>query len=323
MNRALAMIDTFFYFKSNRLVKGSTLRLTLSFVTRSVHSSETEIRKRTASFSYWRIAVWWPSFADEKLDRMERKNRVEYVLNEKTIGFYRISSMTCSSSERYSIVLNDELVSNYSSTQMDFSLALPDRSLTMSWEHLDVGVNVTPPSRSRTTANQIIETNKLLLNVFGHVVPGQILAIMGSSGAGKIFMLLPTIHSDESIFRKDDTAQCLKWSGFFKSPRIRDYLSQWPASRWYVDYRWLRVMKKDHFRNHTSQCLWLHRTARFIYRIDDCPWAFDLSSEKQRFSSIWISFEHHLSFSNTRLCFACRRIPINIAMTVLLTCWKS
>jgi len=60
--------------------------------------------------------------------------------------------------------------------------------VTLSWEHVDVFVN--PPSRGCCRGpDPSVPTKQVLRDVYGHVAPGTLLAIIGASGSGKTTLL--------------------------------------------------------------------------------------------------------------------------------------
>jgi hypothetical protein len=80
---------------------------------------------------------------------------------------------------------------NYQSTAIDVSSSandhlIVDHPLTMSWRDINVSADVISRNRGwfKRKKNEVTITKQLLFNVSGHAVPGKIIAIMGSSGAG-------------------------------------------------------------------------------------------------------------------------------------------
>ena len=81
---------------------------------------------------------------------------------------------------------------NYQSTAIDISSSANDHlfvdyPLTMSWQDINVSANVISRNHGwfKRKNNEVTITKQLLFNVSGHAVPGKIVAIMGSSGAGR------------------------------------------------------------------------------------------------------------------------------------------
>ena len=90
---------------------------------------------------------------------------------------------------------------------------------SLSWSHLRVeiqGPNL--PSRLLASGLQTFKQNKqkhepsvLLCDITGMAQQGQVLAIMGTSGAGAFF-LENFLYSDSFEFRKDNIDESIKWS---------------------------------------------------------------------------------------------------------------
>ncbi|CAF0783372.1 unnamed protein product [Adineta steineri] len=58
----------------------------------------------------------------------------------------------------------------------------------MSWQQLNVTIDIIPRNNKWfKQSKNVLFTKQLLANLNGHAVPGKIVAIMGSSGAGISF----------------------------------------------------------------------------------------------------------------------------------------
>ena len=120
------------------------------------------------------------------------------------------------SNERRPLVLDDEIDANYQSTTVDIpssasGQATVHQPLTMSWQHVNANVDI----RSRRggwfkRTKTITLTKPLLFGVTGHATAGNIVAIMGSSGAGIDYY--QKRFQTKINFRKNNFTQSIEWS---------------------------------------------------------------------------------------------------------------
>ena len=135
--------------------------------------------------------------------------------------------------ERRAIVDEDDVKSDYRSTAIRLtSKKKLGEYLALSWEHLTIVADVVSTSSGWFQRKERVVLSKTLgHDLCGHAGPGQIVAIMGSSGAGLDQRGENSTRIVFSVFfRKKHVAQCSQRSSDSNDEGFGFDLSQWTRS---------------------------------------------------------------------------------------------